>query len=144
MALLGARFILALRKKAYHFVRLRRFGGKAPVRKRRDGVAAPGAGASVAAMGFGGPEVATALYIVIQSRGKWWVDFEGRAHGPHDTREAAALEARSQAAFMAHMARPSEVLVPDGNGKYWVVWNSRDSEFGVPRSVSEAAAKTAA
>ena len=36
----------------------------------------------------------TALYIVIQSRGKWFVDFEGRAHGPHDTREAAAMEAR--------------------------------------------------
>ena len=33
----------------------------------------------------------TALYIVIQSRGKWFVDFEGRAHGPHDTREAAAM-----------------------------------------------------
>jgi hypothetical protein len=74
---------------------------------------------------------ATALYIVIQSQGQWWVDFEGRPHGPHPSREAAALEARNQAQFMAHMDRPSEVLVPDGGGKYWVVWNSRRSESGV-------------
>ena len=79
--------------------------------------------------------MAKALYIVIESRGKWWVDFEGRAHGPHDTREQAALEARSQAQFMAQMERPSEVLVPDGSGKYWVVWSSADAMSGTPRSV---------
>jgi hypothetical protein len=83
--------------------------------------------------------MATALYIVIQSRGKWWVDFEGRAHGPHDTREAAAMEARNQAQFSAHMDRPSEVLVPDGAGKYWVVWNSSNAGAGVPKPVSAAA-----
>ena len=91
-------------------------------------------------MGFAaGLALTTAHYIVIQSRGKWYVDFEGRAHGPHDTREAAALEARNQAQFSAHMNRPSEVLVPDGEGKYWVVWNSRDAASGVPRAVSAAA-----
>lgn len=77
----------------------------------------------------------TALYIVIHSGGKWWVDFEGRAHGPHDSREAAALEARNQAQFMAHMERPSEVLVPDAEGKYWVVWNSRRADAGVAQPV---------
>ena len=81
----------------------------------------------------------TALYIVIQSRGKWFVDFEGRAHGPHDSREAAAMEARNQAQFSAHMNRQSEVLVPDAEGKYWVVWNSRDANSGVPRAVNAAA-----
>ena len=80
-----------------------------------------------------GTEVATALYIVIESGGKWWVDFEGRAHGPHDSRETAALEARNQAQFMAHMDRPSEVLVPDTHGRYWVIWNSRTAEAGVPQ-----------
>ncbi len=80
--------------------------------------------------------MATALYIVIQSRGKWWIDFEGRSHGPFDKREAAALEARNQAQFTAHMNRPSEVLVPDSNGKYWVVWNSRNATAGVPTAVS--------
>ena len=68
--------------------------------------------------------MAKALYIVIQSQGKWWVDFEGRAHGPHDTLETAALEARTQAQFQSHLNRPAEVLVPDPQGKYWVVWDS--------------------
>ena len=86
-----------------------------------------------------GLALTTALYIVIQSRGKWFVDFEGRAHGPHESREAAALEARNQAQFSAHMNRPSEVLVPDAEGKFWVVWNSRDAHAGVPRAVSAAA-----
>ena len=86
-----------------------------------------------------GLTVTTALYIVIQSRGKWYVDFEGRAHGPHESREAAALEARNQAQFSAHMDRPSEVLVPDADGKYWVVWNSRDAQAGVPKRVNAAA-----
>ncbi len=79
--------------------------------------------------------MATALYIVIHSQGRWWVDFEGRPHGPHQSREAAALEARNQAQFMAHMDRPSEVLVPDGDGKYWVVWNSRRTNVGVAEAV---------
>lgn len=82
--------------------------------------------------------MATALYIVIQSQGQWWVDFEGRPHGPHPTREAAALEARNQAQFSAHMDRPSEVLVPDGDGKYWVVWNSRRAAAGIPERVGAA------
>lgn len=86
-----------------------------------------------------GLALTTALYIVIQSRGKWFVDFEGRSHGPHETREAAAMEARNQAQFSAHMNRPSEVLVPDAEGKYWVVWNSRDAGAGVPKPVSVAA-----
>jgi hypothetical protein len=86
-----------------------------------------------------GLALSTALYIVIQSRGKWYVDFEGRAHGPHDSREAAALEARNQAQFSAHMNRPSEVLVPDAAGKYWVVWNSQNAGAGVPKAVSAAA-----
>jgi hypothetical protein len=80
--------------------------------------------------------MAKALYIVIFSRGKWWVDFEGRAHGPHPTREVAALEARNQAQFSAHMDRPCEVLVPDAGGRYWVVWDSRDAGAGVPHAVS--------
>ena len=57
-----------------------------------------------------GQALTTALYIVIQSRGKWYVDFEGRAHGPHDTREAAALEARNQA--RVHLWYPDKRGLP--------------------------------
>lgn len=84
--------------------------------------------------------MATALYIVIESRGKWWVDFEGRGHGPHNSREAAAMEARNQAQFMAHMNRPAEVLVPDTAGKFWIVWSSRDANAGVPKAINGAKA----
>ncbi len=83
--------------------------------------------------------MAKALYIVLESRGKWWVDFEGRPHGPHDSRELAALEARNQAQFSAQTERPSRVLVPDNHGKYWVIWDSENSTGGVPKRVSEAA-----
>jgi hypothetical protein len=37
------------------------------------------------------------------------------------------------------MNRPSEVLVPDVEGKFWVIWNSRDAAAGVPRRVNAAA-----
>ena len=55
-------------------------------------------------------DMAKALYLVIDSRGEWWVDFEGKAHGPFTSRENAALEARSLARFQAHTGRHSEVL----------------------------------
>ncbi len=87
--------------------------------------------------------MATALYIVLQSRGKWWVDFEGHSKGPFETRELAALDARSQAQFASHVERASEVLVPDGEGKYWIVWSSRENA-GVPRRINPASDRPAA
>jgi hypothetical protein len=80
--------------------------------------------------------MATALYIVIQSQGRWFVDFEGKAHGPFGSREAAALEGKQLAQFTAHIGRPAQVLVPDSNNKYWVVWDSRDVESGIARPVA--------
>lgn len=68
--------------------------------------------------------MAKALYLVIQSRESWWVDFEGEAQGPFASRENAALEARSLARFKAHSGRETEVLVPDEQGRYWVIWSS--------------------
>jgi hypothetical protein len=65
-----------------------------------------------------------ALFLVIRSRENWWVDFEGAAEGPFASRENAALEARSMARFKAHTGREAEVLVPDEQGKYWVIWSS--------------------
>lgn len=65
------------------------------------------------------------LYLVINSRDRWWVDFEGAAQGPFESRESAALEARSMAQFKAHTGRECEVLVPDEHGRYWVIWSSQ-------------------
>lgn len=70
--------------------------------------------------------MSTALYVVISSRGSWWVDIEGKANGPFATRDAAALEATQLAQFAAHMGRDSEVLVPDDNGRHQVVWTSEN------------------
>lgn len=71
--------------------------------------------------------MSTALYVVISSRGDWWVDFEGRASGPYSTKEDAAVEATHLARFAAHSGHESEVLVPDENGRHRIVWAS-DSE----------------
>ena len=56
--------------------------------------------------------MATALYVVIYSQERWWVDFEGKAHGPFETRETAALEGRDLARLAAHAGRTSELLCP--------------------------------
>ena len=69
--------------------------------------------------------MAKALYLVIHSQANWWVDFEGTPHGPYESREAAALEARNLARLQANTGRDAEVLVPDGDGRYWVIWSSR-------------------
>jgi hypothetical protein len=78
-----------------------------------------------------------ALYLVIFSRNEWWVDFEGRPFGPFGSRENAALEARALARFQSNAGRVSEVLVPDAEGKYWVIWSSAhtgaDGKPFVPR-----------
>ena len=89
---------------------------------------------SVSGRGAGG--MPKGLYLVIHSRDRWWIDFEGAAQGPFETRESAALEARSLAQFKAHTGRECEVMVPDDRGRYSVVWSSqydtggsRDSEL---------------
>ena len=68
--------------------------------------------------------MSTALFVVIYSRKTWWVDFEGKAHGPYESRGEAMVEGRQHAQYSAHMGRASEVLVPDDNGRYHVVWSS--------------------
>jgi hypothetical protein len=65
-----------------------------------------------------------ALYVVIFSRETWWVDFEGKAHGPFPSLEEATEEGRQLARFMAHSGRASEVLIPDDRGRYHVAWDS--------------------
>lgn len=75
------------------------------------------------------PRVTTALYIVIESRSRWWVDFEGRAHGPYATREDAVIEAGDLARFSAHSGRRSQVHVPDDEGRYRIAWQSAEDDL---------------
>ncbi|RUT32961.1 hypothetical protein EMQ25_07480 [Arsenicitalea aurantiaca] len=78
--------------------------------------------------------MAKALYIVLQSRGQWWIDLEGRAFGPFANREAARREAIDLAKFLSHTGRSSEVMVPDEEGAYRLVWESA-RESSLARSV---------
>ncbi|HEV7278199.1 MAG TPA: DUF2188 domain-containing protein [Devosiaceae bacterium] len=71
--------------------------------------------------------MSTALYVVIFSRGDWWVDVEGRASGPYRTKEDAAVEATHLARFASHSGHESEVLVPDENGRHRIVWASDEA-----------------
>lgn len=65
-----------------------------------------------------------ALYVVIFSRDTWWVDFEGRAHGPFASLEEAEEDGLQSARLTAHTGRESELLVPDETGRYRVAWSS--------------------
>jgi len=71
-----------------------------------------------------------ALYVVIRSREQWWVDFEGKPHGPYASLNEATQEGRELAQYAAHMGRISELLVPDDEGRYRVVWTSEDARRG--------------
>ena len=71
----------------------------------------------------------TALYVVIYSRESWWLDFEGTAHGPFDTDQAAIEEGINQAKYSAHAGRASEVLSPDAHGRHRVVWASANERY---------------
>lgn len=64
------------------------------------------------------------LYVVIESLGKWWVDLEGRAHGPYASKEQAIEEGRSLARFAAHAGKHSELLAQNDGGRYIVLWDS--------------------
>lgn len=80
-----------------------------------------------------------ALFVVIHSQGNWWVDVEGKAHGPYGTRQEAGEEAIQLARYAVHMGRGSEVLVPDDAGRHHVIWTSDGSEQrpSAPRSAAE-------
>lgn len=64
------------------------------------------------------------LYVVIESREKWWVDLEGKAYGPYASKEQAIEEGRSLARFAAHSGKHSELLAQNDGGRYIVLWDS--------------------
>lgn len=76
--------------------------------------------------------MARAVYIVLQSRDRWWVDLEGKSYGPFTSKNTATMEAISLARFMAHAGRKSEVRVPDGSGRFPVEWESEADRFRRP------------
>lgn len=65
-----------------------------------------------------------ALYIVIQSLGRWWVDFEGKPYGPFDDPEDARNSAIEIARVFGDEHRVREVIVVREGRGYDVVWSS--------------------
>jgi hypothetical protein len=61
-------------------------------------------------------------YVVIESRGKYWVDCEGRALGPYDEIADATDGAVRLAEMFGDPARQLLVMVPDGLGHFDVAW----------------------
>lgn len=73
----------------------------------------------------------SSLYVVIESREKWYVDLEGKAHGPYASKEQATEEGRNLARFAAHMGKHTEVLVPNAAGRWVVVFDSAKEPHAV-------------
>ena len=64
----------------------------------------------------------TCWFIVIHSMGDWWVDCEGKAYGPFETRDEAKIEAIRIAITYGDADRRSEVFVTDENGTPRRIW----------------------
>lgn len=64
----------------------------------------------------------TCWFIVIESMGSWWVDCEGKAYGPFDSREDAQGEARRIAITYGDQERRSEVFAPTKDGSHRLIW----------------------
>lgn len=67
----------------------------------------------------------TCWFVVIRTPSAWWVDCEGKAYGPFDTREAAAAEAVRLAEAFGDPERRSDVYVPDETGRLQLVWSGQ-------------------
>ena len=65
----------------------------------------------------------TCWFVVIRTPSAWWVDCEGKAYGPFETREAAADNAVHLAQAFGDPKRRSDVYVPDEQEKLHLVWS---------------------
>jgi hypothetical protein len=66
----------------------------------------------------------TCWFIVIESMGTWWVDCEGKAYGPFETRDDAQHEARRIALTYGNEGRRSQVYTAGDDGRHHLVWTA--------------------
>jgi hypothetical protein len=69
--------------------------------------------------------MARAIYLVLQSQQRWWVDFEGKTFGPFTSRELAVSEATTMARFTGEHGRLAEVRAPNEKGELKLEWQSK-------------------
>jgi len=85
--------------------------------------------------------MAKALFLVIESLDRWWVDFEGAASGPFDSIQAAAMHAQQIARAEARESkRRCDVMAPDNAGKFWRIWSSEQERAVAAAPEPDAAA----
>jgi hypothetical protein len=70
----------------------------------------------------------TCWFVVIQSRGAWWIDCEGKSYGPFTSRNDAKEAAVTIAKTFGDRTRRSLVFAPDDEGKQHLVWSEGDTE----------------
>lgn len=65
----------------------------------------------------------TCWFIVIESMGEWWVDCEGKAYGPFESRADAEAEAKYIALTYGDETRRSQVFAAEENGGHRLIWS---------------------
>jgi hypothetical protein len=65
-------------------------------------------------------------YIVIFSKGRWWIDCEGKPYGPFDNEADAIAEGPKFITLMGNPDHRNDLYVRDDDGRYRVVWSSED------------------
>lgn len=73
------------------------------------------------------PRRPRAIYIVLLSLGRWWVDFEGKPFGPFTDKEEARRSAIEIARVFGDEDRERQVVVVREGGGFDIVWTSRDA-----------------
>lgn len=69
----------------------------------------------------------TILYIVIHSRGGWWIDREGRAYGPFPTQAEAIAAGPQFIGLMGDETQRNQLYAVDESGTFRIVWSSAQS-----------------
>jgi hypothetical protein len=65
----------------------------------------------------------TSVYIVLRSQGRWWIDIDGRTHGPFESRDEA-MEGVIALITVFDVSEQPQVYAPDQDGhqrRYWPV-----------------------
>jgi hypothetical protein len=67
----------------------------------------------------------TCLYLVVESRGAWWIDREAKAFGPCDTRDEAISSAFRLIKLFGDPTRPLEVWATADSGRMELIWKGK-------------------
>jgi hypothetical protein len=75
-----------------------------------------------------GPRRPSCVHLVLESRGAWWVDREGRTLGPCTSRHEAIEAALQVVQTFGDPGRRAEIWAPDDSGKMALVWKGKPGD----------------